>query len=336
MASNTTARANSKEDFSSCPPPVLPFTLEDIQRIIDNQTAAFDEKFTNIITEISTIKTSIQSLSCDVAELKQRTVAVEASCEKVQEKQDELQEVVEDLEEDIAQMKKEMNDELDKLEAISRRDNLKFFNIPESPDQRYESCADKVVNTLQNTVPDKTWSLDDIVRAHRLGTRTASSVSKPRPMIVKMARWRDKMAIINSGREALKKKGIRVAGDLTTRQRAVLKEHRDRGMHAFYKAGKLIVTGPLRSHENWSGVWHHSDQGGKQNDVSKKKTGQQHGTSRMADNGTTPALLNASEWPALKTPRGAPTTANPSKRPRPPSTPETEPMEPEETAEKWA
>ncbi|KAL8561789.1 hypothetical protein ACOMHN_010723 [Nucella lapillus] len=173
MASSTAVV--SGEDSPLCPPPALPFTLKDIQQIIDAQTAVFNEKFASIFTEISTIKISMQNLSCDVAELKQRTVAVEDWCEEVKGKQDELQATVEDLEEDITEMKKEINKELDKLESVSRRDNLTFFNILESPDENYESCADKVVNVLQNTVPNKEWTLNDVVRVHRIGTRTTSS-----------------------------------------------------------------------------------------------------------------------------------------------------------------
>ncbi|KAL8566925.1 hypothetical protein ACOMHN_008782 [Nucella lapillus] len=104
MASSTAVV--SGEDSPLCPPPALPFTLKDIQQIIDAQTAVFNEKFASIFTEISTIKISIQNISCDVAELKQRTVAVEDSCEEVKVKQDELRATVEDLEEDMAEMKK--------------------------------------------------------------------------------------------------------------------------------------------------------------------------------------------------------------------------------------
>ncbi|KAL8610480.1 hypothetical protein ACOMHN_060400 [Nucella lapillus] len=331
MASST-AVVNG-EDSPLCPPPALPFTLKDIQQIIDAQTAVFNKKYASIFTEMSTIKISMQNISCDVAELKQRTVAVEDSCEEVKGKQDELQATVEDLEEDITKMKKEINKELDILESVSRRDNLKFFNIPESPDENYESCADKVVNVLQNTVPNKEWALNDVVRAHRIGTRTTSSISNPRPMIVKMSRWKDKMDIINSGREALKKKGIKVASDLTTRQSAVLKEHRD----TYYKAGKLIVTSPLRTRENWSDTWQHSEEAQKHKSVSSKKSGHQHGIPRpsdVAENGPS-TLLKTSEWPALRTPRGD-WPANPPKRPRPQSSPETEAMKPDQTAEEWA
>ncbi|KAL8561788.1 hypothetical protein ACOMHN_010722 [Nucella lapillus] len=152
-----------------------------------------------------------------------------------------------------------------------------------------------------------------------------------------MSRWKDKMDIINSGREALKKKGIKVASDLTTRQRAVLKEHRDRGLHAYYKAGKLIITGPLRTRENWSNTWQHSEETQQHKSVSSKKSGHQHGIphpSDVADNGPS-TLLKTSERPALRTPCGD-QPANPPKRPRPHSSPETESMKPDQTADEWA
>lgn len=57
----------------------------------------------------------------------------------------------------------------DKLETFWRRDNLKFFGIPESEN---ETLNPNVVDVLQGTVPDKVWSVSDIVRAHRLGPHT--------------------------------------------------------------------------------------------------------------------------------------------------------------------
>ena len=39
---------------------------------------------------------------------------------------------------------------LDKLEGFSRRDNLEFFNIPQSADEDYETCVTKVVSILQD------------------------------------------------------------------------------------------------------------------------------------------------------------------------------------------
>ena len=307
----------------------LPFTLADIQRIIDSQTSVFNENFSNIMTEISTVKTAMQNLSCDVADLKRRTLAIETSCEAVQGKQEELAATVDDLEEEFVELKKKVEADVDKLEEASRRDNLRFFNVPESPDESYESCADKIVNLLQNTVPNKTWTLDDVVRAHRLGSRGKNSVSNPRPMIVRMSRWKDKMAIISSGREALKKKGVKVAGDLTTRQRAAVKEHRDKGMHAYFKAGKLIVSGPLRTKENWSKPGQKEDET-RANKENNQRAEQQH-SSRVSGKGASSNLLNPGEWPAVDV---SSRSFSPAKRRRPPSSPELT-AEPEQPEKGW-
>ena len=65
-------------------------------------------------------------------------------------------------------------------------------------------------------------------------------------MIVTFAKWSDKMAVLTKGREGLKRKGVRVAGDLTSKQQANIQEQRDRGMHAYYKGNRLVVAGPLQ------------------------------------------------------------------------------------------
>ena len=54
------------------------------------------------------------------------------------------------------------------------------------------------------------------------------------------------MDILTKGRGGLKKKGITVAGDLTTRQQTTIQEHRDRGLRAYYKGNRLLVAGPLQ------------------------------------------------------------------------------------------
>lgn len=62
-------------------------------------------------------------------------------------------------------------------------------------------------------------------------------------MIVKFTRWSGKMDILRKGREVLKKKGVTVAGDPTTKQQNVMPEHRERRLHAHYKGNRLVVAG---------------------------------------------------------------------------------------------
>nr|KAG5706353.1 hypothetical protein BaRGS_033114 [Batillaria attramentaria] len=107
--------------------PTAAITLSDIQRIIDQQTRVIDEKLGSLRADITEVRTSVQTIATDIAEVKQRTLTLEATCEKLSEKHDDLVESVEDLEEDLKDLQTRYEDELDKLEAFSRRDNLRLF-----------------------------------------------------------------------------------------------------------------------------------------------------------------------------------------------------------------
>ena len=78
----------------------------------------------------------------------------------------------------IEEVTRRLEDKIDKLESFSKRDNLKFFNVPESTElENNDSCARKILDLLQTCVPDRAWQLSDIVRAHRLGSDSNSGNS---------------------------------------------------------------------------------------------------------------------------------------------------------------
>ncbi|KAL8586951.1 hypothetical protein ACOMHN_062362 [Nucella lapillus] len=125
---------------------------------------------------------------------------------------------------------------------------------------------------------------------------------------------------------------------ITMRPQSDVRARDDLGMATSDPEGpSLCLAGPLRTRENWSNTWQHSEEAQKHKSVSSKKSGHQRSfphPSDVADIGPS-TLLKTSEWPALRTPRGD-RPANPPKRPRPHSSPETESMEPDQTAEEWA
>ena len=235
---------------------IAPVTLDDLKQIIDMQTKTIEEKLSSQLgclrAEISGLVSTVQNISLDVTDLKERTLGLENTYDKLSERQEVVAAAVGDLQEEVRVIEKRYEEELDKLEAFSRRDNLRFFGLPESQNETFETCAEKVVEVLQGTVPNKVWCVGDVVRAHRIGKRptfasgAANRAHKPRPMIVKFTRWRDKMDILTKGRAALKPKGVDVAGDLTNRQQEEIRRYRDDGIHAYYKGNKLVVAGPLQ------------------------------------------------------------------------------------------
>ena len=99
---------------------------------------------------------------------------------------------VQDLEQRLCDFSIEVEDKIDRLAAFSRRDNLKFFNTPQSRNESSDTCTETLLEFLHNTVPNKQWSPDHIVHAHRLGNNNNNGYTKPQPIIAKFAKWSDK------------------------------------------------------------------------------------------------------------------------------------------------
>ena len=59
------------------------------------------------------------------------------------------------LERELTQVTTDLEEKIDLLEGFSRRDNLKFFNIPRSADEDYETCVPKAVSYTHLTLPTK-------------------------------------------------------------------------------------------------------------------------------------------------------------------------------------
>ena len=111
--------------------------------------------------------------------------------------------------------------DIDKLEAYSRRENIRVFGIFKEENETLKSIKGKLLTYFKIAFPDKKWSIRDIVRAHRIGS-TADAENDRRPVIVRCLYWDDKMSMYQ-GREVLRSEGIRVADDLTQRQGQALK-----------------------------------------------------------------------------------------------------------------
>ena len=136
-----------------------------------------------------------------------------------------------------------LKDEVDRLELILRKDNLKFLGIPETAQESCEACVQKVVDVLNDagelTIP---FMASDIQQAYRINGRRRRN--EPRPLIVKFTHWRDKLEILMNKeiRGHLRHNRVRVANDLTRRQSSELAEIRRQGKVGYFLNGKLRVA----------------------------------------------------------------------------------------------
>ena len=108
--------------------------------------------------------------------------------------------------------------------------------MPETENEggSHENCEEKFAE-IMNSVLAPPLQASDIVRAHRVGRRTAG---KARPLIARLLRSTDKTRILQSRKE-LKDKNVGVSSDLTVRQRAELKQARSDGYFAYFRGGVL-------------------------------------------------------------------------------------------------
>ena len=224
--------------------------LDGMQKLLQQMFTEQEEKLKQCISsvrdQVADISKSLKTLHGEVADLRQRTEAMESATENVCHKASEQRAAIDNLEDRLNRMQEEFDKKADRLESFSRRDNLKFCGIAESAGETFETCARKMVEVLRETVPNKVWREEDVIRAHRVGKKQPGASDKPRPLIAKFSRWADKMAILTKGRDALRQKGVAVASDLTTNQARTVRRYRDDGINAYYRGDRLVVGGPLR------------------------------------------------------------------------------------------
>ena len=135
-----------------------------------------------------------------------------------------------------------LEDRIDHCELYFRRENLIMSGVGEDRSDYHDPCKRVVFGLLHQCVPSKTWTEDDIVRAHRLGKVSLSrETNRPRPIIARFKLWQDKMRVVanKSAREILRRNGVQVDDDLTERQRERLSSLRRENKYGFYRGDRL-------------------------------------------------------------------------------------------------
>ena len=215
------------------------------------QNAAIRDDLSDIKNELSKVKQQCESINkrCDSLEEEQEKLAaavggltnhvedLSADSTRTREETREMAQTVQSLRQEL----ETMGEEVDRLEAFSRRDNLRLFGIPQVGDtESYSQCASAVVSVLNSVEGSKTWTDRDIVRAHRIGQ---ARQGEPSPVIAKFQNWTDKMTLLTDKdyRGKLESRGTRVANDLTHRQASLAAQARRDGKSVFFVKGRLTV-----------------------------------------------------------------------------------------------
>ena len=78
-----------------------------------------------------------------------------------------------------------IEEEMDKLESFSRRNNIHLFNVYQGPFEENAACVREEVQYLTRFYwSSKTWTADDVERAHRTVPKTDNCIqpSPPHPI----------------------------------------------------------------------------------------------------------------------------------------------------------
>ena len=140
--------------------------------------------------------------------------------------------------------------EIDRLEVAKRATNVKIYGLIESSND----CIDSVINMLNHFSSDPNWERGHIESAYRVGKRQGKG---GRPTVVTFVNLGDKVFVLRDKdmRNRLRREGIKISEDLTSKQQADINFFKDKGYHAYYKKGKLIVEndqGQVVNHKNLS------------------------------------------------------------------------------------
>ena len=195
----------------------------DITDRLDRQS----EQLSNELdSKFSRLEGAIKKIHGDLFKLHQEALEARADIQSIQTQQDTINDKICVFEND-----------LDRVEIESRKKNLKIMGIPDSREDNNPLVS--VVELLNKYSVYDDWRSSDFEWARRIGFRRGS-----RPVIVCFARLDDKIAVLRDSelRRELEHINIKIAADLTLRQRDTLEGYKQQGKKAYYKGGRLFVN----------------------------------------------------------------------------------------------
>ena len=146
-------------------------------------------------------------------------------------------------------------DKMEYLEGQSRRNNLVFDGIAESPGETWAEAEEKVKKVLAEML--QLQQDVEVERAHRAGKPGGE---RPRPIVVKFLRHKDRTSILQRTK-ALKGTRIFINEDFTESVRQKRKElmpelraARERGDIAYLRHDKLVIHPRTSTHKHNSHI----------------------------------------------------------------------------------
>ena len=231
----TNKRARTNTGGAASTPPVKTTDITEIFREINQKLAKLDkldlleQKIVSFETKLNDIQLSVQDLDVKCSA---QVEVMEESVAKINSEMDALRGENRRLSEQI----------LD-IQTCSMRDNLVFFNIPETED---EVCETTVSNFLKDKLNLENPDRVKFERVHRMGQKRRGS---HRPIVCKFSCYKDREEIRKAG-PRLKGSEFRISEqfprEIQERRRKLMplyRQARNDGKRAVLTGGRLYIDG---------------------------------------------------------------------------------------------
>ena len=224
-------------------------------QLVLHKLSSLENMVEGVLKKFNTLESSVKSIEGEIATLNAKTNAVEKSVGAMDNSLKFLNSEIEELKSKANESErkiKSLNDRILYQDVYSRRENLRFFNIPESTDPTQENAKELIYRYMEREIEVDRARDIEFQRVHRIGVKKSGS---PRPIIARFLRFPDRERVFKRAMEVKDEIEVRVYADypkeIQERRRKLwprLKQAREDGKRAFFdkkEPDKLIVDGHL-------------------------------------------------------------------------------------------
>lgn len=234
---------------------------EDAEGVLPKLQLVLD-KLVSLETKVDSVNKHVCSIDAKVLQLQTKVTTLERSLKENAKAVNEMEAGITSLNADVEEIKVKADKNTDEvttlrqqqwyLERYQRRENLRFYGIPEQLDEQ-ENTQEVLVDFMVNKLNFGDAPRFEFQRVHRVGKLDASQ-RNPRQIIARFLRYGDREQVFSRARQ-LKDTGMGISPDLPKgvvdfrkKQIKTLKKAKKEGKRAYFSRAqpdKLYVNGRL-------------------------------------------------------------------------------------------
>ena len=223
-------------------------------QLVLQKLSGLESMVEGVLQKFNVLESSVKTIEAEIATLSAKTSAVEKSVAVMDNSLKFLNSEVEELKSQVNENVREIKSLGDRIlyqDVYSRRENLRFFNIPESTDT-IEDSAELIYRFMERELEVDDARNIEFQRVHRIGAKKQGT---SRPIIARFLRFPDRERVFRRALELKDDIDVKVYADypkeIQERRRKLwprLKRAREDGKRAFFdkkEPDKLFIDGHL-------------------------------------------------------------------------------------------